>query len=129
MLALHMAMPREGHLYAVCRVFAYLKAKNNSRLIFVPTYPKISHECFKADQDWEPFYGKMKEAIPPNAPNPRGRSNVLRLFIDSDHADNLMTRQSRTGFLQIANTVILNWHSNTQGLIEGATFGSEFVAA
>jgi hypothetical protein len=36
MLASHMAMPREGHLYAVFRAFAYLKAKHNSRLIFDP---------------------------------------------------------------------------------------------
>jgi hypothetical protein len=84
MLALHMAMPREGHVYAVFRVFASLKAKNNSRLIFDPTYPKIPHACFKTDQNWEPFYGKMKEAILPDAPDPRGRSIVLRLFVDSD---------------------------------------------
>jgi hypothetical protein len=56
MLSSHVAMPREGHLYAVFRVFAYLKAKHNSRLIFDPTYPNIPHECFKAYQDWEPFY-------------------------------------------------------------------------
>jgi hypothetical protein len=46
-----------------------------------------------------------------------------------DHAGNLMTRQSRTGFLQMANTAVLNWHSKIQCWIEGATLGSEFVAA
>jgi hypothetical protein len=124
-----MAMPRKGHLYAVFRVFAYLKAKHNSRLIFDPTYPRIHHEKFKADQDWEPFYGKVSEAIPPNAPKPRGRSVVLRLFVDSDHAGNLVTRRSRTGFIQMVNMAIVNVHSKTQGSVEGSTFGSEFVAA
>ena len=47
-----MAMPREGHLMAVFQVFAYLKAKHNSRLVFDPTYPKIDHSCFQQDNDW-----------------------------------------------------------------------------
>jgi hypothetical protein len=34
MLAAHMAMPREGHLYAVFRIFAYLKIKHNSRVVY-----------------------------------------------------------------------------------------------
>jgi preprotein translocase subunit Sss1 len=129
MLASHMAMPREGHLYAVFRVFAYLKAKHNSRLMFDPSYPTIHHEKFRADQDWEPFYGKVQEAIPPNAPPPRGKPVVLRLFVDSDHAGNLMTRRSRTGYVQMVNMSVINWHSKIQGSVEGATFGSEFVAA
>jgi uncharacterized membrane protein len=41
MLAAHMALPREWHLYAVFTVFAYLKQKHNSQLIFDPTYPKL----------------------------------------------------------------------------------------
>jgi hypothetical protein len=129
MLAAHMAMPREGHLYAVFRVFAYLKAKHNARLIFDPTYPTIHHEKFKHDQDWVLFYGKVKEAIPPNAPQPRGKPVVLRTFVDSDHAGNLLTRRSRTGYIQMINMSIIAWHSKKQGSIEGSTFGSEFVAA
>jgi hypothetical protein len=39
MLALQMAQPREGHLVAVLRIFAYLNAHHNSRLAFDPTYP------------------------------------------------------------------------------------------
>jgi Reverse transcriptase (RNA-dependent DNA polymerase) len=47
MLSAHMAMPREGHLYAVFRVFSYLKQKHNSRLVFDPTYPRINASQFK----------------------------------------------------------------------------------
>ena len=32
------------------------------------------------------IYGDIKEAVPPNAPKPRGKSVVLRCFVDSDHA-------------------------------------------
>jgi hypothetical protein len=62
MLTSHIAMPRKVHLYAVFHVFAYLKAKHNSRLIFDPTYPRIHHEKFNADQDWEPFYVTGKKS-------------------------------------------------------------------
>jgi hypothetical protein len=129
MLAAHMAMPRIGHLYAVFRVFAYLKAKHNARLIFDPTYPNINHHKFKENQDWTPFYGNVKEAIPTNAPPARGKAVVLRCYVDSDHAGNLVTRRSRTGYVQMVNMAIVNWHSKKQGSVEGSTFGSEFVAA
>ena len=35
------------------------------------------------------------EAIPPNAPEPRGKEVDLRLFMDSDHAGEKLTRRSR----------------------------------
>ena len=78
MLAAHMAAPREGHLRAVYQVFAYLKNKHNARLIYDPTYPRIDRSQFKSDESWETFYGDVKEAIPPNAPAPRGRSVILQ---------------------------------------------------
>ena len=129
MLAAHMAMPREGHLYAVFRVFAYLKAKHNARRIYDPTYPRIHHEKFKTNEDWKTQYGDIKEAIPPNAPEPRGKSVVIRYFVDSDHAGNLVTRRSRTGYIGMLNMGIIQSYSKKQGSVEGATFGSEFVAA
>jgi hypothetical protein len=67
MLVSHMALPREGHLEAVFHMFAYLKAKHNSRMVFDPMYPAIDHASFK-QCDWKQFYGDVKEAIPPNAP-------------------------------------------------------------
>lgn len=128
MLAAHMAMPREGHLYAVFRVFAYLKKKHNSRLVYDPTYPRINFGEFKANEDWQNFYGDVKEAIPTNAPQARGRAVILRCYVDSDHAGDKLTRRSRTGFIQMVNMSPITWYSKKQGSIEGATFGSEFVA-
>jgi hypothetical protein len=47
LLASQTAMPREGHLDAMLRMFAYLKNKHNSRMVFDPTYPKIDMSDFK----------------------------------------------------------------------------------
>ena len=37
--------------------------------------------------DWTDFYGNVKEAVPDNAPEPRGKPIILRAFVDSDHAN------------------------------------------
>jgi hypothetical protein len=128
MLAAHMAAPREGHLRAVFQVFAYLNNKHNARLIYDPTYPRIDPNLFKSDENWTTFYGDVKEAIPRIAPTPRGRSVILRMFVDSDHAGNMITRRYRTGYVQRINNAVVNWFSKRQGSVETSTFGSEFVA-
>ena len=126
-LASHMALPRQGHLVAVLRVFAYLKHHHNSRLAFDPSYPTIDHTSFPTN-DWGRFYGDVKETIPPNAPAPRGLPVVLRTFVDADHAADKMTRRSRTGFIMFVNSAPIIWYSKKQGGVEGASFGSEFMA-
>ena len=63
-----------------------------------------------------------------NAPSPRAKSVVMRLFVDADHAGNMLTRRSRTGYVQMINNLVVNWFSKKQGSIETSTFGSEFVA-
>jgi hypothetical protein len=126
MLAAHMAAPGEGHLRAVYQVFAYLKNKHNARLIYDPTYPHIDWSQFKSDQSWAALYRDVKEAVPPNALVPWGRSVILRLFVDYDHAGNMVTTQSRTGFVKLINAIV-NWSSKKQGSGESSTFGSEFV--
>ena len=54
---------------------------------------------------------------------------ILRTFVDADHAGNLVTRRSRSGYVQLVNMSVVNWYSKKQGSVEGASFGSEFVAA
>ena len=75
----HNAYPREGHLETVLHMMGYLKVKHNSRLAMDPNYPKIDEESFKP-QDWSQQYGDIKEAIPINAPTPRGKEVVLRMM-------------------------------------------------
>jgi hypothetical protein len=127
MLAAHMAMPREGHLIAVLRVFSYLKKHHNARIAFDPTYPEIDYSKFER-RDWRRFYNNVIEPIPPNAPKPLGKLVVIRFYVDADHAGDQITRRSRTGFIMFINSAVINWYSKKQGSVEGATFGSEFMA-
>jgi len=96
LVASHMAMPRKGHLDAV--LLGYLKIKYNSRMCFDRTVPYCDEKAFK-ECDWKDFYGDDEEAIPSNAPEPRGQSVNIRMYVDSDHAGEKRTQRSRTGFL------------------------------
>ena len=73
-------------------------------------------------------YDGVEEPIPDNMPEPRGKELVLRLFKDSDHAGDKMTRRSRTGYIIYGNNAPLYWLSRRQGTCETSVFGAEFVA-
>ena len=90
MLASHLEFPREGNLEAVFHVLLYLQAKNNSRLALDPTYPEIYHNSFKKHK-WVEFYGDIKEAIPTDMLDLRGKSVDLRMHVDSENAGNKAT--------------------------------------
>jgi hypothetical protein len=126
-LAAHMALPREGHLIAVLRVFSYLKKHHNARIAFDPTYPVIDFSKFER-KDWRRFHNDVKEPITPNSPKPLDKPVVIRFYVDADHAGDHITRRSRTGFIVFINCAVINWYSKKQGSVEGATFGSEFRA-
>ena len=127
LMSSHMAMPREGHLDAVLHIFGFLKIKYNSRMCFDPTVPYCNDSAFK-DCDWKQFYGNVVEPIPSNAPEPRGKSVHLRMYVDSDHAGEKKTRRSRTGFFVYINSALTQWISKKQATIETSVFGAEFVA-
>jgi hypothetical protein len=111
----------------VIRIFSYLKKHHNSRIPFDPTYPEIDHQKF-CRNDWRRFYDNVEEPIPPNPSETLGKPVVIRIYVDSDHASDHMTRRSRTGYIMFLNNAVINWYSKKQGSVEGATFGSEFMA-
>jgi len=127
MMASQLAMPREGHLECLFHMFSYLNIKHNSRMVFDPTYPTIDMSQFK-ECEWKTFYASAKEAIPGNAPEPRGKEVDLRLYVDSDHAGDTVTRRSRSGFFIFMNMALVSWHFKKQSTIETSVFGAEFVA-
>ena len=93
LMSSHMEMHREGQLDAVLHIFGQLKAKYNSRMAFDPTVPYYIKSAFK-ECDWKEFYSNVEEAIPSNAPEPRGESVHIGMYVDSNHAGEKRTRQS-----------------------------------
>ena len=93
MLSSFAALLHEGHLEVALHVFSYLKSKSNSRLIFDPKKPKVGGSNF-VECDWSDFYSGVSEALPPNAPKPLGKGVTLRMFVDSNHAGDKVSRRS-----------------------------------
>ena len=78
--------------------------------------------------NWKTFYRDVKEAVPPNAPKAKGKEVYLRLYVNSDHSGEELTRRSRTGFFIFLNTAPVIWFSKRQPTVETSVSGAEFVA-
>jgi len=130
MLSSHLALPREGHLYQLFQVFAYLKKYHNTEMVYDPSDPCIDESAFEL-KDWTSSeFGHLqgKEELPPNMPEPRGQGFVINAKVDADHASDTVTRRSRTGFFVYLNCAPVYWSSKKQTSCESSSFGSEFVA-
>ena len=132
MLSSCLALPREGHLKQVFRMFVYLEKQHNSEMIFDHTVPAIDYIEF-LKLDWmNTVYanerGELKEGVPLNMPTPLEKGFKIRVFVDSDHAGDQVTWRSQTGFLVYLNKSLIYWSSKKQTTIETPSFGSEFMA-
>ena len=79
MMSSHLALPRSGHLDEVFHIFAYLKKKHNSEMVYDPTEVDIDRSAFPRE-DWSySIYGddNLEEVLPANMPLPLGRSFTI----------------------------------------------------
>ena len=127
LMSTHMAMPREGHLQQLYRIFGYFKIYPKRKIAFDFHHPKISERMFK-QYDWSDFYRDATEAIPSDMPWPRGNPMSTHCFVDASHGSDRATRRSQTGILLFCNKAPINLHSKGQNTVEASTFGSEFQA-
>ncbi|KAI2490440.1 Reverse transcriptase (RNA-dependent DNA polymerase) [Fragilaria crotonensis] len=95
LLSQHLALPRMGHLEAVYHVFAYLNKHDKSQIIFDPTDP-VPVTPTNHRPDWSSFYQQLEEELPPKMPEPLGNPVALHVFVDANHAGNVVTRRSHT---------------------------------
>ena len=125
----HLALPRKGHLDQLFHISSYLKSHHNSEMVFDSSVSGIDMNQFP-EEDWTNtvYGGDLKEDLPPNMPEPRGIGFTVRVFVDSDHAGDQITRRSRTGFLVFFNSALIYLMYKKQGSIETSSFGSEYVA-
>jgi len=126
-MAKFLAAPREGHLTALIRVFAYIRKHPKSKIVIDP-YERDWSDKQWVNGDWTEFYHDAKEVLPANMPKARGKGVQLNMFCDAAHATDLMTRRSTTGVIFMLNGTPVKWYSKRQNTIESSTFGSEFVA-
>ena len=126
LLSTHLASPYIGNLEQVVNIFGYLKDSSKRKLVFDPGLPKIDINRFHRF-DWQDFYKGVKEAIPPNMPNPRGNSLSTHCFVDANHAGNTVTRRSQTGIIILVNKALIIAFSKRKNTVEASTFGGKFT--
>jgi hypothetical protein len=124
----YLILPRVGHLEAIYHVFSYLNKHDKSSIVFDPADPIYDPSAF-IKANWKEFYGDVVKELPPKMPEPLGHLIIITVFVNANHAGNVVTRRLHTGILlYLQNTPIL-WQSNWQNTtVETLMFGSEFAA-
>jgi hypothetical protein len=74
-------------------------------------------------------YGKIKELLPKDAPEPLGKYVTLSHYVDANLMHDITSGKSVTGILHLVNKTPIDWYSKKQATVETTTYGSEFVAA
>ena len=78
--------------------------------------------------DWGDFFPDADPLIPNSCPKSLGEAVKLTCYVDANHAGNMITRRSHTGFVIFVNSAPVIWWSKRQNTVETSTFGSEYVA-
>ncbi len=77
-------------------------------MVFDPTYPKVDSSSFH-QADGTDFYVGAIEAVPSNAPEPRGIPVMLSCFVDATRTGNLVTHHSHIGIIIFCSQVPILW--------------------
>ena len=121
--------PREGHLTNAKRILGYLKLSAKGKLLFDTSFPDHSQYNVEDHTSWDEMYPNAVEDLPPEAPKPKGKPVRLTIYVDANHAHDLVTRRSVTGIVLLLNNTLVRWVCKRQKTVETSTYGSELVAA
>jgi hypothetical protein len=122
--------PREGHMMAMKRLFGYLRKFPDGEILVDPT--KMDHSPFDGKKEtfdtWRECYPDAEQDIPDDQPTPGTKKAQITVFVDADHAHDVVTRRSVTGIILFINNTPVRWLSKRQKTVETSTYGSEVVA-
>ena len=83
--------PRENHLKAAKRILSYIKTFPKGKILFDTSYPERPKNVMEEHDNWAEFYPDAEEEIPHDMPTPKGKSTRLTVYVDADHAHDLVT--------------------------------------
>jgi hypothetical protein len=102
-------LPREGHLKVVKRMLPYLKTFPKGRAIIEISYFDHSVYLVEDHSNLMEFYPDAGEEIPKDLPPEKGPRVRMTIYVDADHAHDLVTRRSITGILVMLNNTHIIW--------------------
>ena len=96
-----------------------------------PNYPNHENHSTPEFDNWKEFYPQAEELLPniEDRPLQKGPPVRMTVYVDADHAHDILTRRSVTGILLMINNTPVKWFSKRQKTVETSTYGSELVAA
>jgi hypothetical protein len=114
-------LPRKGHLKAVKKILSNLKTFPKGRLIIDTSYPDHSVYPVEDHSNWMEFYPDASEDIPKDLPPENVPRVRMTVYVDADHAHDLVTRRSITGILVMLNNTPIRWIFKRQKTVETST--------
>jgi hypothetical protein len=115
-------LPREGHLKAVKGILSYFKTFPKGRFIIDTSYPDHFIYPVEDHSNWMEVYPDGGEEFPKDIPPEKGPRVRMTVYIDADHAHDLVTRRSTTGILVMLNDKTIRWISKHQKTVETSTY-------
>lgn len=103
----YQALPRKGHFEALYLIFHYLSKNPKKRLAMDPNEPPVDKCMFNIQVNLMDFYTNIVEEDPPGMPEPLGQDVLQSVFVDSDHAGNVVTRGSHSGIFIFPNNALI----------------------
>ena len=95
------AAPREGHLERAKRIFGYVRKFDNAKITIRTDEPDYS-QLPDQEYDWMySVYGNVKELVPHDMPEPKGKRVIASSFVDANLHHDLVTGRAVTGILHM----------------------------
>ena len=121
------ALPREGHLNGMIRLFGYLKNHSKAKLVF-DTQDFAGETADEVAHSWNELYPNAREELPPDMTIPKMKPISVTAIYDASHAPCLVTRRSVTGIVLMLNNTIIRCTSKRQNTVETSSYGAEMIA-
>ena len=97
--------------------------------IIIDTKERQVQGVENVEVNWNEQYPGATEELPNDIPTPKkGKEVKITVYVDADHAHDLVTRRSVTGILLFINHTPVKWYSKRQNTVETSTYGAELVA-
>jgi hypothetical protein len=106
-----------------------MKTFPTGRVIIDKSYPDHSMHPVDYHSNRMEFYPDDGEEIPKDLPPEKGPRVRMTVYVDADHAHDLVTRRSITVILIMLNNTPIRWISKRQKTVETSTYSSELVAS
>jgi hypothetical protein len=120
--------PREGHLFAMKKLFGYLKGHIKGKILFDTRELQIGEVELFDGGNWTQTYGPITETLPPDMPKPKMKPVKIVIYFDASFACDMVTRRSVTGIIVFVNSTPVRWYCKKQNTVETSTYGAELVA-